>query len=303
MNRAGGGRFHRRSLLFGGAAALAAPADLPGRADTVAVRQDAAKLAASPKLLAHLEAAIGAMQQCSDRDPHDPKGWRAHALDHRAVCAAVTNDDDAQVHGCWWFLPWHRAFLAVTEWKLRAIAGDPELALPYRIAGDCPQFPFGNRQECASQGGTTGIHAPAHHRHWSPPRRPRDGPEHARASPWVVRIRSEHCCIAAIAASRWASNFGEAASLAASWRTATVSARPGRSAGAASAAAPPTAASVGETARRRPGSSRGVPVLHDKRQTRCPRSYSTASAAHPERRGSAPALRCPDQRIARTTPA
>jgi hypothetical protein len=131
MSRAGGGRLDRRSLLFGGAATLATPAGLPGHADTVAVRQDAAELAASPKLLARLEAAIGAMQQCSDRDPHDPKGWRAHALDHRAVCAAVANDDDAQVHGCWWFLPWHRAFLAVTEWKLRAIAGDPELALPY----------------------------------------------------------------------------------------------------------------------------------------------------------------------------
>ena len=71
------------------------------------------------------------MQRRSERDPHDPKGWRAHALDHHAVCAAVSNADDAQVHGCWWFLPWHRAYLAVTEWKLRAISGDPDLALPY----------------------------------------------------------------------------------------------------------------------------------------------------------------------------
>ena len=71
------------------------------------------------------------MQRRSERDPHDPKGWRAHALDHHAVCAAVSNADEGQVHGCWWFLPWHRAFLAVTEWKLRAISGDPELALPY----------------------------------------------------------------------------------------------------------------------------------------------------------------------------
>jgi hypothetical protein len=70
------------------------------------------------------------MQRRSERDPHDPKGWRAHVDAHHAVCA-VANDDDAQVHGCWWFLPWHRAFLAVTEWKLRAISGDPSLALPY----------------------------------------------------------------------------------------------------------------------------------------------------------------------------
>jgi hypothetical protein len=47
------------------------------------------------------------------------------------VCSTVSNSDAAQVHGGWWFLPWHRAFLAVTEWKLRALSGDPTLALPY----------------------------------------------------------------------------------------------------------------------------------------------------------------------------
>jgi hypothetical protein len=123
-----GGSFGRR-LLLGGAAAAAAGATLASRADTVAVRQDIATL--SPQRLARLDAAVGEMQRRSERDPDDPAGWRAHALEHHLVCAAVSNADDAQVHGCWWFLPWHRAFLAVTEWKLRAISGDPELALPY----------------------------------------------------------------------------------------------------------------------------------------------------------------------------
>jgi hypothetical protein len=120
-----------RRLLLGGAAAVAAGATLASRAETVAVRQDVADAARSPQRLARLDAAIGEMQRRSERNPHDPKGWRAHALDHHAVCAAVSNADDAQVHGGWWFLPWHRAFLAVTEWKLRAISGDPELTLPY----------------------------------------------------------------------------------------------------------------------------------------------------------------------------
>jgi hypothetical protein len=128
--RGHGGRFGRR-LLLGGAAAVAAGSTLASRADTVAVRQDIASAARSPQRLARLDAAIDEMQRRSERDPRDPKGWRAHALEHHAVCAAVSNADDAQVHGCWWFLPWHRAFLAVTEWKLRAISGDPELALPY----------------------------------------------------------------------------------------------------------------------------------------------------------------------------
>lgn len=134
MNRATG-QGHRRALgrrlLLGSAATIAAGSTLASRAAAVAVRRDAASAALAPRRLASLDAAIGEMQRRSERDPHDPKGWRAHAMEHDAVCAAVSNSDDAQVHACWWFLPWHRAFLAVTEWKLRAISGDPELALPY----------------------------------------------------------------------------------------------------------------------------------------------------------------------------
>jgi Common central domain of tyrosinase len=128
--RGQGGLLGRRALL-GGVAAAAGGSALASRAAEVAVRQDIASAAQSPGSLASLDAAIGEMQRRSEHDPHDPKGWRAHAMDHHAVCAAVTNADDAQVHGSWWFLPWHRAFLAVTEWKLRAISGDPDLALPY----------------------------------------------------------------------------------------------------------------------------------------------------------------------------
>ena len=121
----------RRRLLAGIGTLVAGGSILPLRADAIAIRQDAASLPQSPRLLAGLEAAIGEMQRRSERDPHDPKGWHVHALAHHAVCGAPNNTDEAQVHGCWWFLPWHRAFLAVTEWKLRAISGDPSLALPY----------------------------------------------------------------------------------------------------------------------------------------------------------------------------
>jgi polyphenol oxidase len=115
--------------LLRSAAAIAAGSVVGSHAAAVGVRRDVA--GASLGRLASLDAAIGEMQRRSERDPHDPKGWRAHALDHYAVCAALANGDDGQVHGGWWFLPWHRAFLAVTEWKLRAISGDPDLALPY----------------------------------------------------------------------------------------------------------------------------------------------------------------------------
>lgn len=116
----------RRDLLAAlpalAAAAAPAPAALP-----MMFRQDVTLLA--PDRLASLEAAIGEMQRRSLRDPDDPAGWRAHALVHARACGAAAGS--AQVHGSRWFLPWHRAFLAVTERKLRAISGDPSLCLPY----------------------------------------------------------------------------------------------------------------------------------------------------------------------------
>ena len=121
----------RRPLLAGISTLAAGGLTLPSQVAAVAVRRDTAELEQSPRLLAGLEAAIGEMLRRSERDPYDPKGWRVHVQAHHAVCVAVNNTDEAQVHGCWWFLPWHRAFLAVTEWKLRAISGDPSLALPY----------------------------------------------------------------------------------------------------------------------------------------------------------------------------
>ncbi len=114
----------RRDILTGLpalAAGAAAPALPPPR------RQDIAVLA--PDRLASLEAAIGEMQRRSLRDPDDPAGWRAHALAHHRACGGTA--DQASVHGSRWFLPWHRAFLAVTERKLQAISGDPSLRLPY----------------------------------------------------------------------------------------------------------------------------------------------------------------------------
>ncbi|HTW69915.1 MAG TPA: tyrosinase family protein, partial [Acetobacteraceae bacterium] len=123
----------RRSVLSGlvatGAAGISGVESASPAAAPIPVRQDIVRL--PPQRLASLEAAIGEMQRRSRRDPADPKGWRVNALAHTHVCSSVSNADLAQVHGCWWFLPWHRAFLAVTEWKLRALSGDRTIALPY----------------------------------------------------------------------------------------------------------------------------------------------------------------------------
>ena len=39
--------------------------------------------------------------------------------------------DAKEIHGTWWFLPWHRAYLHATEQNLQKALGDPNVALPY----------------------------------------------------------------------------------------------------------------------------------------------------------------------------
>jgi hypothetical protein len=124
----------RRDVLSGlvvtGGTGLIPPCST-ATAGGLAVREDIARLSDSPGRLTRLEATIGEMQRRSLADPEDPKGWTVHASAHTRMCATVSNSDPEQVHGNWWFLPWHRAFLAVTEWKLRALSGDPTMAVPY----------------------------------------------------------------------------------------------------------------------------------------------------------------------------
>ncbi len=81
--------------------------------------------------LEKLEGAIGEMMDRSKKNPSDPKGWLANAEPHNAFCAVPATSGAAQIHFCYWFLPWHRAFLTVTERKIREIASDSTLCLPY----------------------------------------------------------------------------------------------------------------------------------------------------------------------------
>jgi hypothetical protein len=123
----------RRDVVMGGiglAGAVAAGATLPlgGRAQALPVRRDITTVPLDQ--VAKIEAAIKEMQDRSAADPGDPRGWLVHARAHADFCS-VGIVDPQQIHFCWWFLPWHRAYLAVTERKLREIAGDPGLAFPY----------------------------------------------------------------------------------------------------------------------------------------------------------------------------
>jgi polyphenol oxidase len=123
----------RRTIVKGGVALLGLggvglfPRTSLGQ--TSRVRMDIASFAQDQDRLAKFEQAVKIMQDVSP--PDDPKGWLANANMHRDFCAVPDADDPTQIHYCWWFLAWHRAYIAVTEQKIRAISGDDSFSYPY----------------------------------------------------------------------------------------------------------------------------------------------------------------------------
>ena len=95
------------------------------------MRRDIASFPQNDPQLAKFEAAIKEMQDRSARNPDDPKGWLVNANSHNDFCAVPAQDGPDQIHFCYWFLAWHRAYITVTERKIREIAGDQTLAYPY----------------------------------------------------------------------------------------------------------------------------------------------------------------------------
>jgi polyphenol oxidase len=95
------------------------------------VRMDIVTFAEDANRLARFEAAVKQMQDASASNPDDPAGWLANANMHRDFCSIPGDTDPDQIHFCWWFLPWHRAYISVTERKIRAISGDDSFTYPY----------------------------------------------------------------------------------------------------------------------------------------------------------------------------
>lgn len=118
----------RREAVVGAAAATLG-STLPSslRAQTVRVRMDIATFAQDVARLAKFEDAVRTMQSHSESDP---KGWLRNAHAHARYCSVAETDPD-QVHFCYFFLAWHRAYIWVTERKIREISGDESFSYPY----------------------------------------------------------------------------------------------------------------------------------------------------------------------------
>jgi polyphenol oxidase len=99
----------------------------PPTTGTVRVRKSVFEL--TPNEVSRLKAAYAALRNVY-RD--DPRSWYNQALVHCWYCSGAMDGLVGQeIHGGWWFLPWHRAFLHFHEQILGQLTGDPTFALPY----------------------------------------------------------------------------------------------------------------------------------------------------------------------------
>jgi len=110
----------RRAFVAAGASAFAAFGAIRwvGAQGRAVVRRSIGAMAANDPDLAAYRRAVAAMKALP---PADPRNWNRIANIHRNFCP----------HGNWYFLPWHRAYLAAFERICRELSGKPDFALPY----------------------------------------------------------------------------------------------------------------------------------------------------------------------------
>jgi polyphenol oxidase len=103
---------------------------VPPAGQVMRVRKSAFELDDSEQ--ARLRNAYAALRKLSRDKPDDPRGWLRQGLVHCWYCSgAIDALNGQEIHGGWWFLPWHRAFLYFHEAILATLIGDASFALPY----------------------------------------------------------------------------------------------------------------------------------------------------------------------------
>ena len=85
----------------------------------------------SPAEVTRLQKAYQAMRDLTASNPNDPRGWMQQANVHCFNCSGGYDPSNIEIHGSWWFLPWHRCYLHVHERILGKLIGDPTFRLAY----------------------------------------------------------------------------------------------------------------------------------------------------------------------------
>jgi tyrosinase len=118
----------RRVVVAGGAALASLPIALTSGAIAQANSPRQSVTGAGAAALASYKKAIRAMLALP---PTDPRNWYRQALIHMLDCP----------HANWWFLPWHRGYLANFESICRQLSGDPTFSVPFWDWTDKPEVP------------------------------------------------------------------------------------------------------------------------------------------------------------------
>ncbi|HTZ60253.1 MAG TPA: tyrosinase family protein [Acidobacteriaceae bacterium] len=91
-------------------------------------RRNIAELSPSDPIVTTYQSAVAAMKALHSTNPIS---WEAQANIHYNKCP----------HGCWFFLPWHRAYLLYFERICRKLTGNSSFALPYWNWTTSPSIP------------------------------------------------------------------------------------------------------------------------------------------------------------------
>ena len=120
---------NRRQILSGAVAlSLAGQFSSGASAQSAKLRQSVSSASLRPQTLVSYKKAVTAMLALP---PQDPRNWYRQAIIHVLDCP----------HGNWWFMPWHRGYLANFESICRELSGDADFALPYWDWSATPKIP------------------------------------------------------------------------------------------------------------------------------------------------------------------
>jgi polyphenol oxidase len=103
---------------------------VPTLSQAARVRKSAFEL--NPDETSKLKSAYDALRRFYQDHPDDPRGWYGQGIMHCWYCSgALDSIAGPEIHGGWFFLPWHRAYLHFHEQILGHLIGDSSFALPY----------------------------------------------------------------------------------------------------------------------------------------------------------------------------
>jgi polyphenol oxidase len=78
-----------------------------------------------------LQTAYQALRNLTTSNPNDPRGWMQQGNVHCFNCSGGYDPSNIEIHGSWWFLPWHRCYLYVHERILGSLINDTTFRLAY----------------------------------------------------------------------------------------------------------------------------------------------------------------------------